>query len=184
MKSALVIIDIQNFYFGPDGLENPEQAADNTKQVLDCFRKHNLPIYHVQHMSEEMAALAPEKREKAVDIYPLLAPMNGEKVYIKHAPSAFYKTGLSDDLLSQGVTHLVICGMMSHMCIDTSVRAAMDYGFTVTLIDDTCTTRDLEWKGTIIPAKTAHETMMSALNGVFAKVISTDEFIHNADEMM
>lgn len=181
MKSALIMIDIQNEYFpgGACELFQPEQAATKAKQILEYFREHDMPVCHVQHISNYPGATSYMEGSKGTEIHPLVAPIGNEKVYVKHAPSSFFQTGMADDLLKQGINHLIVCGMMSHMCVDTTVRAAKDYGFTVTVIDDACTTKNLSIRGTEIPAKIVHDVMMASLNGVFAKVITADEFLSN-----
>ncbi len=184
MKSALVIIDIQNEYFpgGACELLQPEQAAANAKLILEFFRKHDLMVCHVQHISNYPGATNYVEGSKGAEIHPLVAPIGNEKVFVKHAPSSFLKTGLAEELLNQGINNLIVCGMMSHMCVDTTVRAAMDYGFSVSVIDNAVTTMNLSRNGEVIPAKTVHDVMMASLNGVFAKVISADEFLNNAKE--
>jgi hypothetical protein len=59
------------------------------------------------------------------------------------------------------------------------VRAARDFGFTTTVLHDACTTKDLVWDQTVIPAETVHKTFMASLQGIFAKVVSADEFLIN-----
>jgi nicotinamidase-related amidase len=98
-------------------------------------------------------------------------------VLVKHAPNAFLRTRLEEALHGIGAEHLVVSGMMSHMCVDTSVRAAKDLGFSVTLLEDACTTKDLEWDGERIPAITVHGAFMAALDGTFARVIRTEEYL-------
>lgn len=183
MKSALIIIDIQNDYFkgGAYELVNPEQAAKQAKKILNAFRQKRLPVFHVRHINNYPGANFHLEKSYGSEIHSIVAPMPEEKVIIKHAPSAFLQTGLSKELQDQEINHLVICGMMSHMCIDTSVRAAQDYGFTVTLLEDACTTRDLEWNGTKISAEIVHNTIMASVNGVFAQVMRTKEFLKNMD---
>ncbi len=184
MKSALILIDIQNEYFpgGASELYRPELAAANTRKLLDYYREQRLPVYHVQHISDYPGATAYLPGSKGAELYPLVAPLAPEKVFVKHAPNSFYKTGLAEELLKQQINHLVICGMMSHMCVDTTVRAAKDYEFSVTLIDDACTTKDLSWKENIIPAATVHDTMMASINGVFATVVTADNYLNSCKE--
>ena len=67
--------------------------------------------------------------------------------------------------------------MMSHMCIDTSVRAARNHGYDITLLHDACATRDLSWNEKTIPAATVHEAFMAALHGAFADVRTTGDFL-------
>lgn len=179
MKSALVLIDIQNDYF-PGGkweLDQPEQAARQAKRALDFFRAEKLPVFHVQHISTREKAKFFLPETAGAEIHPLVAPTEGEAVLVKHAPNAFLNTGLNEALRRAGVDQLVVCGMMSHMCIDTSVRAAKDLGYSVTLLEDACTTRDLERDGERIPAGTVHRAFMAALDGSFARVVRTDDFL-------
>lgn len=179
MKSAIILVDIQNDYFpgGANPLHEPEQAAGRARRVLQLFRRQGWPVCHVQHISARPGAsvFLPDSRGAA--IHEQVAPLAGEKVYVKHTPNAFHQTGLMEDLRALGVEHLVVCGMMSHMCIDTTVRAARDLGFSVTLLQDACTTKSLTWEGAAIPARTVHNTIMASLNGSFAYVIPTDRFL-------
>lgn len=67
--------------------------------------------------------------------------------------------------------------MMSHMCVDTAVRACQDYGYEVVLIEDACTTKDLMFQGKMIDALTVHTTFMASLEGMFAKVMKLEDYI-------
>ena len=178
MKSALVLIDLQNDYFhgGKNELRLPERAAEQAARVLEFFRSHSLPVCHIRHISGPNGTFFLPGTAGA-EIYKAVAPREGEKIFDKHYPNAFLKTGLSEELLGKQIDHLVICGMMSHMCVSTSVRAAQDYGFSVTVPEDACTTKDLVWQGAVIPAETVHRTVMASLNGTFAAVVETDELL-------
>ena len=180
MKNALILIDIQNDYFigGKNELYLTKAAAENASKALNYFRDSNLPVFHIQHISSPNAAFFLPGTYGA-EINSVVAPINDEKVIVKHAPNAFLKTTLAEELKQKDISNLVICGMMSHMCIDTTVRAAMDNGFTVTLLQDACTTKDLIWCEYKIDAQTVHKTIMASLNGVFAKVIKTATFLEN-----
>lgn len=179
MNSALILIDIQNDYFpgGKRELNQPERAARQAKRVLEFFRAENLPVFHIRHVSTGEKARFFLPNTAGTEIHPLVSPAEGEPVLVKHAPSAFLNTGLNEALRRIGVDQLVLCGMMSHMCIDTSVRAAKDLGFSVTLLEDACTTKDLEWDGERIPAETVHRAFMAALDGAFARVVRTEDFL-------
>jgi len=179
MKSAIILVDIQNDYF-PDGknmLHQPEQAAAHARLALNYFRSNRLPVFHVRHISDRPGARFFLPDTYGAEIHLSVAPLSQEEVVIKHVPSSFLRTGLADKLLAQDIQHLVICGMMSHMCIDTTVRAAQDYGFSVTVLEDACATKDLSWNGTVIPAQTVHGTIMASLNGTFADVVTTEVYL-------
>jgi nicotinamidase-related amidase len=179
MKQALILVDIQNEYFelGRVPLDRLEKAAANAKRALGFFRDKNMPVCHIRHVNLRDGAVTFLPDSFRAEIHESVAPIYGESVIVKHYPSAFLKTGLADELKRHEIGQLVICGMMSHMCIDTTVRAAMDYGFTVTLLEDACTTKDLIWNDQIIPAETVHRAFMAALDGMFARVITTEEFM-------
>jgi len=179
MKSALILIDIQNDYFkdGKNALHQPEQAAIQAKRTLDYFRKRGLPVYHVQHINKEEGASFFLPDTVGAEIHASVKPQRGEKVFVKHAPNSFFDTGLADELAKKQIDHITVCGMMSHMCIDTMVRAARDFGLTTTVLHDACTTKDLKWGQTMIPAQIVHNAFMASLHGIFANVISTEEFL-------
>ena len=86
----------------------------------------------------------------------------------KHFPNSFRDTDLEKELLSRGIKELVICGMMSHMCIDTTTRAAFDKGYTCLVAHDACATRNMVFNGIEIPAAHVHGAYMAALGAVFA----------------
>lgn len=94
---------------------------------------------------------------------------------VKHAPNSFLNTNLAAVLQENKITELIICGMMSHMCIDTTTRACMDHGIKATLLEDACATKNLVFHEKTIPAETVHDVFMASLNGMFAKVIKTNE---------
>jgi nicotinamidase-related amidase len=180
MNSALVLVDIQNDYFkgGRNELYQPERAAENAARALAFFRSSGQPIFHVQHISMGAGATFFLPDSTGADIHPSVAPAAGEKVLVKHVPNSFFGTGLADELTRCGAAHIVVCGMMSHMCVDTTVRAAKDFGLAVTLLEDACATKNLVWRGAVVPAETVHSAFMASLSGVFAKVLRTDEFLH------
>ena len=76
----------------------------------------------------------------------------------------------------------MVCGSMSHMCIDTTARSAMGEGFKVVLAHDACATRDLSFNGENLPAVLVHKAFMAAMSGIFADVKSTDEVLADFSE--
>lgn len=175
---ALVIIDVQNDYFvgGLNPLYKSEIALMNTKKVLEIFRNNHFPVVHVQHISQKKNASFFIKGTKGANIHAEILPLQNENVVIKHYPNSFYETNLDDQLKSYSMKKILVCGMMSHHCVDTTVRAAKDYGYEVIVIQDACATKDLEINGEIIQAETVQKTFMAALQG-FAQVIKTEEFL-------
>lgn len=166
-ETALIIIDVQDFYFpgGKSELVNPQAAADKAAQLLAYFREKGLPVIHVKHESKTQS-----------DIQSTVKPIEGEKIITKKEVSSFNGTDLNDYLKSLGVKNLVICGMQTHMCVEGAVRAGYDLGYQVTLVHDACATRDLKWGEEVIPAKMVHLSTLSTLKS-YAKVVSTEEFL-------
>jgi nicotinamidase-related amidase len=162
---------------GKSELSNPLAALANIEKVLAAFRKEKLPVIHVQHISVGAGATFFLPGTKGTEIHERLTPKDGEFHIIKHFPNSFQQTELASLLADKGITELVVCGMMSHMCIDTTVRACKDYGLNVTLLEDACATKSLAFQDKTIPAQTVHEVFMASLNGMFATVKKTSDII-------
>lgn len=178
IDTALVIIDVQNDYF-PQGkceLFQSEQALKVTKRLLKHFRERKLPVFYVQHISPEDAAFF-LPNTKGVQLHKEIEPLGSEYIIVKHTPNGFHETTLQEKLTSLSIKNLVMCGMMTHMCVDTTVRAAKDLGYLVTLISDACATKDLEWNGRKLPASFINDVYMASLNGRFATVMSSTDYL-------
>jgi len=179
MKSALLLIDIQNDYFpgGAMELAGMNQAAARAQEVLAAFRQARRPIFHVQHLALGPGAAFFRPDSAGVEIHASVRPLPGEAVVRKHYPNAFRDTGLLEVLQITGVEAVVIAGAMSHMCVDATTRAAFDYGFTCTVIHDACASRDLAFEGQTIPAAQVHGAFMAALGMRYATVMGLKEFL-------
>lgn len=179
MKQALVLVDIQNDYFkgGRHELVNTEQAAIEAKKILTFFRQQGWPVYHVRHISTSPNASFFLPDTEGSEFYKEVCPLAGEEVIIKNRPDSFLGTGLREKLKENGIDVLIIGGMMTHMCIDTTVRAAASYGYPVELIEDACTTGDLKWNGNTVTAEQVQNAYMAALDGSFARVLKADEWV-------
>jgi len=179
-NTALIIIDIQNDYFdgGALTLEGAEHAAANTSNLLDLFRTKQCPIIHIQHetLKPEMGFMLPDTYGQ--EIHSSVTPQSEETCITKHYPNAFWETSLEKELKTQNITHLVIAGMMTHMCVSSTIRAAMERGFQVTAIQDACATRSLAINDTEIPANVVHQTALAELT-LIANICSLDEFTKN-----
>lgn len=184
MKTALLIIDIQNDYF-PSGkmeLVGSVEASAATARLLAAFRQQSWPIFHIQHINTRPGATFFLPGTVGSEIHPSVAPLSGEPVITKHFPCSFQGTDLEEQLHSAGVSTLLICGMMSHMCVDTTVREAFRLGFTNIVTHDACATRELTFNGLTVPAPQVHASYMAALGAVFANVIGADAILQNMTE--
>ncbi len=178
MKTALLVIDIQKDYFpgGKFPLVEPLAAAQNAYTLLQCFREHGGRHVHIQHISREPDADFFVRGDSGSDIHDSVAHFEGEPIVYKHFPNSFLQTNLLDMLKEWGVERVVITGMMTHMCVDATARAAVDFGFKVIVAEDACATRDLEHNGTVIPAEQVHKAFLAALSW-YGQVMKSDEVI-------
>jgi nicotinamidase-related amidase len=178
---GLLLIDIQNDYFpgGAAELVNANTALRNAKKLLDSFRQRHLPVIHVQHINIRPGATFFLPGTEGVQIHKLLTPRDNECRVTKNYPNSFYRTNLLSYLKINGINELVISGMMTHMCVDTTVRAAKDHELSVTLISDACATKDLIFEGASVPATKVQAAFMAALSGLFAEVTTTSDFLKN-----
>lgn len=179
MSTALVVIDIQNDYFpgGNMALEGSEQAGAQAAMLLANFRVRGLPVIHIQHSMTRPSAGYLMPGTAGAEIHAGVAPLPGESVITKNFPNGFRATVLQETLESIGADRLVIAGMMTHMCIDATVRAAFDLGYPCLLAHDACATRALTFGGTTVPAAQVHAAFVAALHGVFAEARTTNEII-------
>ncbi|MFA5973453.1 MAG: cysteine hydrolase family protein [Lentimicrobiaceae bacterium] len=166
-KTALLIIDIQNFYFagGSSELVNPIPASLNAQKLLSHFRNTNQLVIHVKHGDG-----------KGAEIQSNVTPLAGEKVIVKREVNSFLNTDLLDYLHKNGIKRLVLCGMQTNMCLEGATRAASDYGFDCTVIHDACAAKNLVFEGKTVKAEDVHLTALVTLKA-YAKVMSTDEYL-------
>ena len=180
-KRAVVVIDIQNDYF-PNGkyeLVGIEKAAANAAKVIKDAREKGDRVIHVQHIfpSQEAPFFTPDS--EGIEINAAVTPREGETVVVKNFPNPFLETNLKDILDKDGIEEVVVVGAMSHMCIDATARAASDYGYKTTVVQDACATRDLEYNGVTVPAAFVHAAMMSALGFAYATVTDTNSYVQS-----
>ncbi len=176
IKTALLIVDIQNFYFPGDGpgLVNAETASLKAKEILEIFREKNQLVVHVRH-----------KSDKGFDIHINVEPLSGEKVITKEEVNSFQNTDLLEYLKSNNISRIVIIGMQTHMCLEAAVRAAHDFGFECIVVHEACATRDLKFNGKIVIAEDVHaSTLATIAGGGYGKVIDLKTFKENTDKYL
>ncbi|SIO35825.1 Nicotinamidase-related amidase [Singulisphaera sp. GP187] len=178
-KRALIVIDIQNDYF-PAGrweLSGMETAADNAARLLAAARAAGDLVVHVRHEFPTADAPFFAPGSAGAQIHSKVRNLDGEHVVLKHFINSFRETDLKEVLDRNGIEDVVICGAMSHMCVDAATRAANDFGYHCIVVHDACASRDLEFNGVPIPAEQVHAAFMSALRFGYASSVSTEEFL-------
>ena len=179
MNPTLLIIDIQNDYFpgGKMELAGMQEAAINAKHIITYFRNNGWPVIFIQHIAIKLNATFFIQDTEGIKIHSSVKPLENETVIVKNYPNSFRDTSLSSHLNRMQTTDLVICGAMSHMCIDTTTRAAFDLGYSCKLISDACATKDLKYNDQLVKANDVQTAFMAALNGTFAQVVTTNEYL-------
>lgn len=175
-KTALLIVDIQNFYFPGDGpgLVNAEQASLTAKEILQIFRDKNQLVVHVRH-----------KSSKGSEIHKNVEPLSDEKIITKEEVNSFQGTDLLEYLRTNKINRLIIIGMQTQMCLEAAVRAAHDYGFECVVVQEACATRDLTFGGKVIKAEEVQTSTFATLNdGRYSKVIEMKIFKENTDKYL
>jgi len=178
-KTALIIVDLQNDYFkgGKWELEGTEAALIKAAELLKAFRAKGLPVVHVSHEFPTDDAPFFLPNSDGAKIHSSVQPLANEPVVLKHQINSFRETKLKEILDESGVDNVLICGAMSHMCIDAVTRAANDFGYNCSVAHDACATLVLEFNGIAVPAKHVHAAFMAALDFAYANVASTDELL-------
>lgn len=179
MNTALLLLEIQNDYF-PNGripLEKSLEASLKAQVVLHAAREKKMPVIHVQHISTHPDAAYFLPCTKGAEFHSTVHPIKGEMIIKKHYPNSFKDTALLNHLIKNQINHLIICGMMTHLTIDATVRAAYDLGFSCTVLNDACATRQLEFNHTIITEQNVHLAFLAALQPSYATVLSSEDFL-------
>ncbi|MET0028920.1 MAG: cysteine hydrolase family protein [Candidatus Thiodiazotropha sp.] len=169
-ESVLVVIDAQREYIdGALPLKNIDEALTQGRRLLLRARAAGIPIVHVVHRGGG-ALFNPESPYFA--IASKMAPEPGELTIEKRLPNAFAGTSLLETLKSTGRKMLIIVGFMTHMCLDSTVRAALDQGYFSTVVASVTATRDLpDGQGGIVPAEQVQQVILSTLADRFAVVV-------------
>ena len=167
MGTALLVIDIQTAL-----IEAKPYAVDNClsvwqKAIATC-REKNIEVIYVRHNDDELLT-----GSRGWELYGAIAPEDGEKIFDKHYNSAFKETHLQAYLDSQAIERLIIIGMATNYCIDTTIKVAFELGYNVTVIKGGTTTFD-DMK---ITAEQLDDYYENIWNGRFAQVVELENML-------
>jgi nicotinamidase-related amidase len=143
VKKALLVIDVQNGMF-QDGnvVYKGDSLLENLKAMIAQARSSKTSIYYIQHNGPAGHPL--EYKTRGWEIHPEIAPINQDIIIQKTTPDSFFKTSLDQELKKQGIEHLIIAGIQTEACVDTTCRVAFSMEYKVTLVSDTHSTWDSE----------------------------------------
>ncbi len=169
--ATLIMIDLQNTYReGVMKLEGVEPAIVEAAALLERAREAGIPIFHVQH---DAGAGSPyDLQDRSGAIADEVAPRAGEQTIVKNYPSAFVGTELQEKLSAAGTKDLILAGFMTHMCVNSTARAAFNLGFRPTVVASTTATRSLPGlDGATVSAAALQQASLAALADLFAVIV-------------
>lgn len=178
MKQALLIIDIQNDYFpeGKNELHEADKALLKVNQLENSFLSEQKPIIYIQHIKHQLNADFFEAGTIGCELHPNLKLQEQSIIIEKHFPNSFLETELLETLKKIEIEQLVICGMMTQMCVDSTTRAAKELGFQPVLISDATATKDLILKTKKFGRKLFRLVFFQPYQN-FAQVLTADQFL-------
>jgi nicotinamidase-related amidase len=172
-NTALIVIDVQKFFNEPRwGNRNNPQAEEKIERLIEKWRETKRPIYYIQHV------VGPYK--PAHEFKNFIEPLPGEKIIRKSVNSSFIGTELENRLRESHIEALVIVGLTTNHCVETTTRMAGNLGFDTYLVKDATATFDrLGLDGKVYSAEVIHNMTMVNLNEEFATILSTDQLIND-----
>ncbi len=178
-KPVLVVIDVQNGFLDASwGNSNNPDCESNIRKLLKLWRSNNLPIVLVRHDSvSPNSTLKPN--QSGNDFQQGISGIHNLLV-TKSVNSAFYGApDLNEWLKKNNYTELVICGITTNHCCETTARMAGNMGYQVKFVLDATRTFDIkDVTGTLIPAELVHQMTAANLTGEFAEIVNTQDFLN------
>ncbi|MBE7148020.1 cysteine hydrolase [Bacillus mycoides] len=174
--AALIIIDVQEAFNLPYwGVRNNLLAEENMKSLLEEWRKRKLPAFHIQHVNKENVQSMFYQHAETVNFKEEVQPMPDEIIIQKSVNSAFIGTNLEEQLREQKCNTVVIVGLTTNHCVETTTRMAGNLGFTTYLVSDaTATFNRKGLDGTEYSAEDIHNMTLVNLHDEFAKIVTTE----------
>ena len=171
--ACLILIDLQNEYLdGPIAVDGAETAISDARLLLSAARQNRVPVFHVAHKGRSDSLFDRDAPRGAI-VSPL-EPVAGEAIIEKHLPNAFAGTDLDALVRATNRKDIIVCGFMTHMCVSSTARAALNLGYRTTIAANACATRDLpDGHGGTLPADIIHRVALAELSDRFA-VIARD----------
>lgn len=182
-NSALVVIDAQQEYAAGGALSLPNLAAalDKIATLQSAARTEGRPIFHVAHAGSSGGPFDPAAGGRLLES---TGPQPGEVIISKTLPNSFSGTDLHAHLSRDGITHLILVGFMTHMCVSSTARAALDLGYMTTVVADGCATRDLPdaTGNEVLAAAQVHTAALAALADRFGHVTTTERLFEISNQ--
>jgi nicotinamidase-related amidase len=177
-RTALLVIDVQNDYFPQGKMElfGAEQALTQINRLEADFIDKNQPIIYIQHIAKQAQASFFEEGTEGAELHAGLQINENPIIIEKHYPNSFFQTSLKQVLDQLKVDQLVISGMMTHMCVDATSRAAAELGYQPIIIAEATATRQLSYADRSVQAEDVQTACLSAFQ-MFSQVTSIDDYL-------
>jgi nicotinamidase-related amidase len=184
-KACLLVIDMQNEFLEDDGaifFHYGAEIVPNVKRLIAACREASIPVVFTGHVHEDPAVdggmtaewwpLIKEGRclikgSRGAEIYSGLRPRRTDKVIWKHRYSAFYNTDLEIILRGMGVTDLIITGVLTNVCCESTARDAFFHDFRVFFLADATASSEPEF----------HIATLRNVAYAFAYVVTADQMV-------
>ncbi len=173
-NTALVVVDVQRVMFETPGevLFEGERVLKTIAGLIASAREKNIPVVYIQHTTAGTGSEF-EENSSGWQIVADIAPQDGDTVSLKTSYDAFFKTQFDEKLKRLGAQNLILCGMQTEFCVDTTLRSALAHGYINILVGDAHTTFDTE----ILPAKTIVAHHNRTWNGRFCNVVNAEAVV-------
>ena len=180
--TTLLVVDVQKAFRDENhwgGHRSTPDLEQNITRLLQSFRQAHLPIIHVKHDSiESSCPLQPSKAGNEIEEYAKPLSTNDEPLLHKSTNSAFIGTDLEQRLRAQNTSTVVIVGLTTNHCCETTARMAGNLGFNVLFVRDAIATFDRHFEGKTIPAEDVHFNTLANLNEEFATIVTANEILN------
>ncbi len=173
--TALLVIDFQLEYFegGRMPIPDGQAAMAKAKELIAFADAHGMPVFHIQHLGPAGGPLFAQDGQ-TVAFHPDILPAPHHTVVPKTTASSFASTDLHKQLQARDIKTLIICGLMTHMCVSTAARDARPLGYQAIVAGDASATRSIEaWDGGIVGHAELHRAALTEVSDSFAEVLTT-----------
>jgi nicotinamidase-related amidase len=140
-RKCLLVIDAQSGMFNlKRPLYKSDSLLENIKSLIQKARAENIPVIFVQHYGSEKSPF--QKGSAGWNFYPSISPNPNDYVIEKKHSDSFQNTELDEVLKKMGINHIVVCGLVTEGCVDTTIRRAYSLGYKIELASDCHSTTD------------------------------------------
>ena len=178
-RRALLVIDVQNEYVSGNLLiEYPDinSSLANVGRLMDAAKEASIPVIVVQQLAPAQSPIFAEGSHGG-ELHAVVKSRTWQHKFSKKLPSAFAGTDLADWLAANHIDTLVVCGYMTHNCVDSTIKHAFHSGLAVEYLQDASGTLSYENKVGYVSAEEIHRSFSIVLQARFAAVMSTAEWL-------